>query len=150
MEPLRCGVKGVYVAVGPLGASPAVVLSHGEDTCLPIYIGLWEAISIHNALKAEVSPRPLTHDLFVEFLNKLNVALQSLLIDALEDGIYYGRLVFVQDNREISLDCRPSDGIAICVRCQAPILVDPQVMADSGLPSAELPPLQDLDAYLSG
>ena len=68
MPPVPCRVKGVYVAGNHWAQLPAVILSFGNDTCLPIYIGLFEAMSIHSALNNEIPPRPLTHDLFVEFL----------------------------------------------------------------------------------
>lgn len=143
-------VRGVYMAKGALGASPAVVLNIGEDSCLPIYIGLWEAISINNALQNEISPRPLTHDLFVEFLHVYNISLKALLIDSIEDGVYYANLILKRDNHEQSMDCRPSDGIAIGIRCQAEILVNPEIVACSAMKPNDLPELVDLATYLTG
>lgn len=127
-----------------------MILSTGNETCIPIYIGLWEAISINNALAGEVTPRPLTHDLFVEFLDRFHISLHGLLIDTLEDGVFYASMILEQDHHTIHLDCRPSDGIAICVRCKAEIRVDPQLAADSCVPSGELPRLLDLNSYLKG
>lgn len=151
MEPVRCGVRGVYMAVGPLGASPAVIISlPGEEMCIPIYIGLWEAISIRNALKGEVPPRPLTHDLFVEFMKSFGIELRETIIDSIEDGIYYARLILVHDNHHLSMDCRPSDGIALSLRCNADLLVDQEVAAGSSVSFSELSGLQDLDTYLGG
>ena len=144
-------MKGVYMATGPLGASPAVVLKLGDDeTCLPIYIGLWEAISIRNALKQEVPPRPLTHDLFVEFMKSYDIMLKELVIDSLEDGVYYARLIFERDRHEMSMDCRPSDGIALSLRCGAEILVEPGVFDGSSVCFSDISGLEDLDAYLTG
>lgn len=150
MDLVHCTVRGVYMAVGPLGASPAVILTVGEDSCLPIYIGLWEAISIRNALKEEIPPRPLTHDLFIEFMESFGIHLKELVIDSLEDGVYYARLILVQDQRQVSMDCRPSDGIALSLRCGADLLVDPDVMASSSVSFKDLSGLQDLDTYLAG
>lgn len=150
MESVGCTVKGVYMAVGPQGASPAVILTTGNETCIPIYIGLWEAISINNALTGEVTPRPLTHDLFVEFLNTFHILLHGLLIDTLEEGVYYASMILEQDHHTIHMDCRPSDGIAICIRCKAKILVDSQLASDSCVPPGDLPRLLDLNSYLKG
>ena len=122
-------MKGVYVAKNALGASPAVILSIGNDTCLPIYIGLFEAMSIHSALNNEIPPRPLTHDLFVEFFRQFGISLKSLVIDSLEDGVYYASMILLQDHHEMTIDCRPSDGIAIGIRCQAGIMVEEEVIA---------------------
>jgi bifunctional DNase/RNase len=146
----KCRIKGVYMAVGALGASPAVILTFEDDTCLPIYIGLWEAMSINSALNKEVPPRPLTHDLFIDLFDRFRVALKALVIDSLQDGVYYANLIFEQDHHEISLDCRPSDGIAISVRCSADILIDDQVKSDSAVPAGELPSLMDIGSYLGG
>jgi len=139
------------MAVGPLGASPAVILSlSGEETCLPIYIGLWEAISIRNALKQEIPPRPLTHDLFVEFMRSFGIVLKELVIDSLEDGVYYARLILVMDHHQVSMDCRPSDGIALSLRYGANLLIDPEVAASSSVNFSDIDGLQDLDTYLTG
>jgi hypothetical protein len=139
------------MATGPLGASPAVVLNLGDDErCLPIYIGLWEAISIRNALKQEVPPRPLTHDLFVDFMRSFDIVLKELMIDSLEDGVFYARLILERDHHKISMDCRPSDGIALSLRCGAKMVVDPEVVAGSSVIFREISGLEDLDSYLTG
>ncbi|NYT07004.1 MAG: bifunctional nuclease family protein [Methanomicrobiales archaeon] len=150
MNEAACRVKGVYMAVGNLGASPAVILSLKDDTCLPIYIGLWEAMSIQAALNNEIPPRPLTHDLFVDFLERFNIVLKALVIDAIEDGVYYANMILVQDHHEMTMDCRPSDGIAISIRCQADILITEEVAGSSAIPADELPSLMDISAYLAG
>jgi len=150
MPPVPCRVKGVYVAKNTLGASPAVILSVGNDTCLPIYIGLFEAMSIHSALNNEIPPRPLTHDLFVEFLRLFGISLKSLVIDSLEDGVYYASMILLQDHHERTIDCRPSDGIAIGIRCQAVVMVEEEVILQSAVNPGELPELVDISAYLAG
>ena len=143
-------MKGVYVAKNALGAAPAVILSIGNDTCLPIYIGLFEAMSIHSALNNEIPPRPLTHDLFVEFLRQFGISLKSLVIDSLEDGVYYASMILLQDHHEMTIDCRPSDGIAIGIRCQAGIMVEEEVILQSAVNPGELPELVDISSYLAG
>ncbi|OPX68040.1 MAG: hypothetical protein A4E38_01949 [Methanoregulaceae archaeon PtaB.Bin108] len=151
MDPLQCSVKGVFMAVGPLGASPAVILSlDNTENCLPIYIGLWEAISIRNALKQEIPPRPLTHDLFVDLMRSFDIELKGLVIDSLDDGVYYARLILEKDQRQVSMDCRPSDGIALSLRYGADLLIDPDVAASSAVEFKDIEGLQDLDAYLTG
>lgn len=145
-----CRVKGVFVAKNALGASPAVILSIENDTCLPIYIGLWEAMSIHSALNNEIPPRPLTHDLFVEFLKQFGISLKALIIDSLEEGVYYANMILEQDHHEMTMDCRPSDGIAIGIRCQAGIMIDEAVILQSAVSVSELPELVEISSYLAG
>lgn len=150
MDLIPCSVRGVFVAVSPAGASPVVLLDVGSETCLPIYIGLWEAISINTALNNEISPRPLTHDLILEFFNRYQVTLKALYIDTLEEGVYYANLVLHRENHEEMLDCRPSDGIAIAVRCKSGIFLERTVAESSGLHITDLPTVIGLQAYLSG
>ncbi len=150
MNPAPCRVKGVYMAVGNLGASPAVILTLDDDTCLPIYIGLWEAMSIQAALNNEIPPRPLTHDLFVDFLDRFRIVLKALVIDSIEDGVYYANMILEQDHHELTMDCRPSDGIAICIRCGADIRITEEVSSSSAIPAEELPSLVDIGTYLGG
>jgi uncharacterized protein len=150
MAAIKCRVKGVYMAQGAMGASPAVILAMDDETCLPIYIGLWEAMSINSAIQKDVPPRPLTHDLFIDFLDRCNVTMRALVIDTLQEGVYYANLILLQDQHEVTLDCRPSDGIAIGVRCNADIFIDEQVKADSAVPAEDLPALMDIASYLGG
>jgi len=150
MPPVPCRVKGVFVARNALGVSPAVILSAENEHCLPIYIGLFEAMSIHSALNNEIPPRPLTHDLFVELLKQFDVSLKALVIDALEDGVFYATMVLFKDHHELKIDCRPSDGIAIGIRCQAGIMVEEEVILQSAVEAGDLPELVDICSYLAG
>jgi len=150
MDLIPCSVRGVFVAVSPAGTSPAVLLDVGSEICLPIYIGLWEAISINTALNNEISPRPLTHDLFLEFLSRYGITLKALHIDSLENGVYYANLMLSRDSLEEMIDCRPSDGIAIAIRCGSEIFLERTVAESSAIHHAELPPFIGLQAYLYG
>ena len=147
MDSIRCTIQGVYVALSDTGASPAVILGLEGDRCLPIYIGLWEAISINNALNREIAPRPLTHDLFMEFCTRFGIEIRQLYIDTLEDGVYYAHLHLACADQEETLDCRPSDGIALALRCAAQILLSPAVAEGSSMRRNDLPNLVDLNTY---
>lgn len=148
MTQVRCRVQGVFVAVSGGGASPAVILGVNGERSLPIYIGLWEAISINNALNKEVSPRPLTHDLIIDLFRSFGITMQSLRIDTLEDGVYYANMVLLNGDREESMDCRPSDGIAIALRCGAEIFIEDQVFSDGSVEKGDLPEMVELNSYL--
>jgi bifunctional DNase/RNase len=129
-------------------AAPTVVLELPGGDCIPIYIGLWEAISIRNAIKGEVLPRPITHDLFVEVLRRLHATVAGLSIDSLEDGIFYAKLQVKMDGVVEVVDCRPSDGIAIALRTDAPITVGEGVVSRASKRRDDLPNLQDLDSVV--
>ena len=149
MAELACRVRGVFLSMSGQGAAaPTVVLELPGGDCIPIYIGLWEAISIRNAIKGEVLPRPITHDLFVEVLRRFNAAVTALSIDSLEDGIFYAKLHVKLDGAVEVVDCRPSDGIAIALRVHAPITVEEGVVSVAGKRRDDLPNLQDLDTVM--
>lgn len=150
MRSIECRVGGVFVAVNGPCTSPVVLLDlDGDNRRLPIYIGLWEAMSISNALRKEIPPRPLTHDLFAEFLKLFGIEVLSLTVDSLDEGVFYGKLSLRGPDREEVMDCRPSDGIAIAVRSGAPILIEPLVAETCAVPREDLPELVDLPTYLN-
>jgi len=134
--------------LSPSGTVPVVLLTDASDNLLPIFIGISEAVSIKSALNREVLPRPFTHDLFIEAFSKFEIRITSLRIDSINDGVYYAELVLAKDQQEIRIDCRPSDGIALVLRADAPIFVEETVLNSAGQKGENLPPLVDLEAFL--
>jgi len=118
----------------------AVLLKGPEDQrCLPIFIGTAEAQAIALKLNGMELPRPLTHDLLKNLVEELGWTLRNIEICDLRDGTFYARLNVEQDGKMKQIDCRPSDAIALALRCAAPIFVDEKVMAEAGqvLPQPE-------------
>ncbi len=76
--------------------------------------------------------------------------LRSLYIDTLEEGIYYATLSLMREDQEETLDCRPSDGIALALRYGADIVIDPRVVEGSSVKKSDLPELVDLNSYFFG
>lgn len=148
MTQVRCEVQGVFVAFSDTTTVPLVILSDGDGRVLPIFIGIWEAVSINSAKIKEVLPRPFTHDLFVDLCAKFSISLRSLQVDSIDDGVYYAQLVLVSDHHEEYLDCRPSDGIALALRADIPIFVEESVLASAGQKSVDLPNIVDLATFL--
>lgn len=148
MAQVKCEVKGVFVAASEAATVPLVVLTDGSDRVLPIFIGIWEAVSINSAIKRELLPRPFTHDLFIDLCEKCAITLRFLQIDSIEDGVYYAQLVISVGGRDEYLDCRPSDGIALALRADVPIFTDEGVMATAGQKDEDLPQVVDLAAFL--
>ena len=139
MTQVRCEVKGVFVTMNDATTVPLVVLTDGGEQSLPIFIGLWEAVSINSAKNKEILSRPFTHDLFLDLVVKFSIKVHYLQIDSLEDGVYYAQLVLSADHHKEYLDCRPSDGIALALRADVPIFVDENVLASAGQKTDELP-----------
>ncbi len=148
MTQIRCEVKGVFVTTNDATTVPLVVLSDGGDRNLPIFIGLWEAVSINSAKNKEILSRPFTHDLFLDLIVKFSITVHYLQIDSLEDGVYYAQLVLSAEHHKEYLDCRPSDGIALALRADVPLFVDESVLVSAGQKSADLPPMVDLSTFL--
>ncbi|MFA7071783.1 MAG: bifunctional nuclease family protein [Methanoculleus sp.] len=148
MTAQSCRVQGVFMSVSDMGAAPTVVLDTGSDSTIPIYVGLWEAISINNALVSEMLPRPITHDLIVDLFKRFDITLDALHIDSLEEGVFYAKLLLSQGSRTEVMDCRPSDGIAIALRYQAPIMIEDAVVASAAVKRDDLPRMVDLKEYL--
>ncbi len=126
-------VYGVFAARSLFGVSPVVVLRSEDGRLLPIYIGLAEAMAINSALKNVVPPRPMTHDLLVDIIGKLNAKVERVIIDDLIDNTFYARIVLKQNDHEVEIDARPSDSIAIAVRIGCPIYVDNKVLDEAGI-----------------
>ena len=148
MTQVRCQVKGVFMATSDAATVPLVILSDGDGRLLPIFIGIWEAVSINSARNGEVLPRPFTHDLFLDLCGKFSITLRFLQIDSIEDGVYYAQLVFVSNKHEEYIDCRPSDGIALALRSDVPVFVEESVLASAAQKIEELPQMIELSTFL--
>jgi len=148
MPQIKCEVKGVFVAANHETTIPLVLLTDGSRHSLPIFIGLWEAVSINSARNREVLARPFTHDLFLDLINKFSITLHSMQIDSIEGGVYYAQLTLSTGSHIELIDCRPSDGIALALRAGVPILVDEEVFITAGQRTEDLPPMTDLSTFL--
>jgi len=122
--------------------APVVLLQLlGTSRHLPIWIGDAEANAIALVLAGRRFERPLTHDLLQEVIDGLGARLSHVVITGMEGNTYYARLHLVRDQELISVDARPSDSIALALRCSAPIFLSRQLaqeQADSML-EAEAP-----------
>jgi bifunctional DNase/RNase len=147
--PVPVKVKGVYIAEAEGGSPAPVVLLEDElSRIVPIFVGLSEAISIHHALTGELSPRPMTHDLFISVLEFLSASITGVLIDDLDGGIYYARLTIKSDGRQSEIDARPSDCLALALRSRAPIEVQEKVVAESSISKSDVDKLSEIENYL--
>lgn len=113
---------------------PVVLLKGNEDErTLPIFIGTPEAQAIAIRLEGIAVPRPLTHDLMLNLLEPLGAHLKRIEISELTDSTFFARLILDRNDKELVVDARPSDAIALAIRCEAPIFVAPAVMQAAGI-----------------
>ncbi len=105
----------------------------GHDRYLPIWIGPWEANAIAMRLQGVVPERPMTHDLFFQTLDELGVTFKRIVVADLSDDTFRARLLLGVDGREVDLDARPSDAIALAVRAGVPIFATDAVLDRAGV-----------------
>ena len=112
----------------------------GSERYLPIWVGPYEAEAITVALQEVEMIRPLTHDLLKNVFGAFNARIKRIEIVKLQNEIFYGSIVAEVDGREIDVDSRPSDAIALSVRAHVPILVHYSVMEEAGIvPEQDMP-----------
>lgn len=131
----RVEVEGVRMETP--SNQPVVLLRDFEESqVLPIWVGVVEASAIAFAQEGVEPPRPLTHDLFIDTIAALDQSLTEVHITELHEGTFYAVLHFASG---IEVSARPSDAIALALRCGAVVLVAEDVMADAGvdLPAGE-------------
>jgi len=98
---------------------------------IPIVIGIYEAQSIALEIEKAKPPRPLAHDIIKVLIDETELMLTEVFIYDVKEGTYFTKLIFEDDNIEI--ECRPSDAVAIALRCDAPIYVTSYVLDNVGL-----------------
>lgn len=115
------------IALLPTNSGCAVFLGDGHKVIV-IFIDPAIGVSINATLSSQTPPRPLTHDLFAQTLIAFGARMSRAIIVRMENDIYYARIILeaeneVMERKIVELDARPSDSIALAVRCEAPIYV---------------------------
>lgn len=105
-----------------------VLKERNGHRAFPIVIGIYEATAIDRGVREIVTERPLTHDLIRNILEALGVELLRVVINDLRDNTFYARLVLRRNGKEVEVDSRPSDAIALAVQKSTPIYVEEKVL----------------------
>jgi bifunctional DNase/RNase len=117
-------VKIHKLIVDPTTLQPVVFLADSlEERALPIWIGPCEANAINLEIQGANPPRPLTHDLMVRMMEKVNAKVQRIIITHSKEGTYYATLVMDRGGSLEEIDARPSDSIVIALKFKAPIFI---------------------------
>jgi hypothetical protein len=110
---------------------PVVILKDLEGKrYLPILIGPFEATAIALALEGTPVPRPLSHDLMRTMLESLQATLEQIVIHDIKDSTFFAKLIVRRNGEAQEIDARPSDGIALALRMQAPIFVSDKIVLE--------------------
>lgn len=123
------------IALDTRTGSPIVVLHDLENRkALPIWIGSAEASAIIRKIENIAVSRPMTHDLIINIIKSAGYTLDRIEIHDVEKETYFANLVIVdKDGKEIEIDSRPSDAIAVAIRVDVPIFVSPTVLSSGSV-----------------
>jgi bifunctional DNase/RNase len=120
-------IKGLML--DPITNLPIVILRDVDgQRMLPIWVGTIEANAIALQIENVAPPRPLTHDLLRTMLVELGATLSRVVIEDLQDSTFYAYLHLERAGEPIVIDVRPSDALALALRCGAPVFVHPRVL----------------------
>lgn len=124
---IKMNIKGLVV--DPISKMPIVVLEDSQkQRMLPIWIGVFEANAIALKIENITTPRPMTHDLLKSFLNKLDISIEKIVVNDVRDNTFYAMIHCRYDNKNLLIDSRPSDAIALALRTDSPIYVEEKVV----------------------
>jgi uncharacterized protein len=129
--PLEVEIRGLIL--DPVSNTPIVILKKpDENLFLPIWIGVFEANAIALQLEGVQTPRPMTHDLLRAAIETLGARLEGVVVHSLIDSTFHAMLALrTEKGDQVELDARPSDAIALALRCQAPIRVADNVFREA-------------------
>ena len=124
--------------------TPVLVLreQQGRQRVLPIMIGSPEATAIHFVLEGVTSPRPMTHDLFVEVMTTIGVTLDSIVVTEIREHTYYAELHLTTPAGPRTVSSRPSDALALAVRTGAEIFATEELLDAVGQDPATIAALE--------
>ena len=122
------------VSFDMVGKQPIVLLKTANgNKFLPIWIGHAEAAAILMKLQGADTPRPMTHDLLNAVLGELSAEVSRITVTELRENTFYAMITLRGSEDEVEIDSRPSDAIALAVRCNAPIFAADEVIEESGI-----------------
>jgi bifunctional DNase/RNase len=133
MGKIKLNVLGISYSQTQSGAY-ALVLSEEEGSRrIPIIVGGFEAQAIAIELEGLTPPRPLTHDLFRNFSESYGIRVIEVNIHKLEDGVFFANILCDNGDKQITLDARTSDAIALALRFKCPIFTTEEIVEKAGI-----------------
>lgn len=129
---IEVSIAGIQISL--MSQHRVVLLKEvGSDRYLPIWIGPCEAEAINIELQNIQVARPLTHDLLMSAIETLGGVVERVVVSELRDDTFFARVFLTVNGREVDIDSRPSDAIALAVRTKSPIYVADEVMVEAGI-----------------
>jgi bifunctional DNase/RNase len=144
-------IKGLMI--DPITNMPIIILRDQDgQRVLPIWVGVFEANAIALQIENVQTPRPMTHDLLKNVIDDLRARVDRIVVCELKENTFYARIHMSVNGRELEIDARPSDAIALALRTHSPIFVEESVIqsARSVESSKENMDLGRLQKWLEG
>lgn len=138
MKKIKLEILGLSPSQSQAGSFALVLGEQLGNRRLPIIIGVFEAQAIAVQIENIVPNRPMTHDLFKSFADGMNYTLKEIVISDLKEGIFYAKITCTDSLREVEIDARPSDAIAIGLRFDIPIYTYEAILSEAGIISSTL------------
>lgn len=120
-------LKGIKIEI-PSKKPLMLLKEENGNRYLPIWIGLNEAYAIALELEGYKPPRPMTHDLIIILIHRLNAKIEKVSVTNLVNNTFYAEISLIHKSRIIKLSSRPSDAIAIAIRAKVPIFASKKVL----------------------
>ncbi|PLX13809.1 MAG: hypothetical protein C0597_11030 [Marinilabiliales bacterium] len=133
MSKIKLNVLGISYSQTQTGAYALVLTEEHGERRIPIIIGGFEAQAIAIQLEGLKPPRPLTHDLFLNFAIAFGISIKEVNIYRLEEGVFYSKLICNNGGKDIAIDARTSDAIALALRFKCPIYTTEDILQKSGI-----------------
>ena len=133
MKKINLDIIGLSYSQTQTGAYALVLGERNGKRRLPIIIGGFEAQAIAIELEKMTPSRPLTHDLFKTFANTFDIEIKEVVIYNLVEGIFFAKLICEKDGKEVEIDARTSDSIALAVRFNCPISTFEFILSSAGI-----------------
>lgn len=143
MKKIKLEILGLSPSQSQTGTFALVLGEELGNRRLPIIIGVFEAQAIAVQIENIIPNRPMTHDLFKSFAEALNYTLKEIIISDLKEGVFYAKIVCQDGLKDVEVDSRPSDAIAIGLRFNAPIYTSEAILAEAGIVSSSLSKEED-------
>ena len=133
MDKIGLDIVGLSYSQTQSGAYALVLAEQEGKRRLPIIIGGFEAQAIAIELEDMTPSRPLTHDLFKNFAESFQIKVKEVIIYNLVEGIFYAKLICESEGKEVEIDTRTSDAVALAVRFKCPIYTYENILASAGI-----------------
>ena len=133
MDKIKLDILGLSSSQSQSGSFALVLGEENGNRRLPIIIGMFEAQAIAIEIEKVVPNRPMTHDLFKSFAGAFNYSVEEILISDLKEGVFFSKIICSDGIRQVEIDARPSDAIAIGIRFDVPIYTYETILSEAGI-----------------